>query len=92
MFPVILHDAARHRFLTSLEGEQAELVYHMESGQLVIDHVGVPSEIGGRGVAAALVKTALDHARNTGISVVTACAYSQAYMQRHPEYADLLAG
>ena len=46
--------------------------------------------VGGRGVAGDLVKAALDYARAQGLRVVPACSYSAAYVQRHPEYADLV--
>lgn len=86
----IHHDAARLRFSTVLDGHEAELVYRLRGGALVIDHTGVPAAIGGRGVAGDLVKAALDYARAQGLRVVPACSYSAAYVQRHPEYADLV--
>ena len=84
------HDPAARRFSTRLDGSEAELVYSLRDGRMVIDHTGVPEAIGGRGVAAALVRAALDYARAQGWRVVPACSYSAAYVQRHPEYADLL--
>jgi hypothetical protein len=51
----------------------------------------VPQQIGGRGVAAALVRTALDHARSEGLKVDPACSYVAAYFRKHPQDADLLA-
>jgi predicted GNAT family acetyltransferase len=84
------HDPAARRFSTRLDGHEAELVYSLRSERMVIDHTGVPEAIGGRGVAAALVRAALDHARAQGWRVVPACSYSAAYIQRHPEYADLV--
>ncbi len=86
----IHHDAARLRFSTAVDGHEAELVYRLRGGALVIDHTGVPAAIGGRGVAGDLVKAALDYARAQGLRVVPACSYSAAYVQRHPEYADLM--
>lgn len=84
------HDPMAHRFSTRLEGHEAELLYSLRGDRMVIDHTGVPDAIGGRGVAAALVKSALEHARAQGWRVVPACSYSAAYVQRHPEYADLV--
>ena len=86
----IHHDSARLRFSTALDGHEAELVYRLQRGALVIDHTGVPPAIGGRGVAGDLVKAALDYARAQGLRVVPACSYSAVYVQRHPEYADLV--
>jgi len=84
------HDPDSGRFSTQLDGHEAELVYRQRAGRMVIDHTGVPEAIRGRGVAAALVKAALDHARAAGLRVVPQCSYSAAYLQRHPEYADLV--
>jgi len=86
----ITHDTAAHRFTTTSEGHLAELVYRLEDGKLVIDHTAVPGAIGGRGIAGALVKAALDHARASGLRVVPACSYAAEYIRRHPEYADLV--
>lgn len=87
----IRHDPAQRRFSTEVDGHEAELIYGLQATRMVIEHTGVPEAIGGRGIAAALVKAALDHARGAGWKVVPACTYSAAYVQRHPEYADLLA-
>jgi uncharacterized protein len=84
------YDPAARRFSTRLDGQEAELVYSLRDGRMVIDHTGVPEAIGGRGIAGALVRAALDHARAQGWRVVPACSYSAAYVQRHSEYADLV--
>ncbi len=86
----IHHETDRQRFSTTVDGHEAELVYRLRDGALVIDHTGVPPAIGGRGLAGDLVKAALDYARAQGLRVVPACSYSAAYVQRHPEYADLV--
>ena len=86
----INHDPDTGRFTTQLEGHEAELVYRLQHGRMSIDHTGVPEAIGGKGVAGQLVKAALEYARAEGLRVVAACSYSAAYVQRHPEYADLL--
>jgi len=87
----IQHHPDAQRFSTSVDGHEAELIYRLREGRMVIEHTGVPEAIGGRGIAAQLVKAALDHARAVGWKVVPACSYSAVYVQRHPEYADLLA-
>ena len=43
------------------------------------------------GIAAALVRTALAHARAMGWRVRPSCSYVRSYMRRHPETRDLLA-
>ncbi|WP_411834745.1 GNAT family N-acetyltransferase [Pseudoxanthomonas mexicana] len=87
----IQHDAEACRFATELDGVEAELAYTLEGAVMTLDHTRVPEAIGGRGIAGELVRTALEHARAQGRKVVAACPYAAAYVQRHPEHADLLA-
>jgi predicted GNAT family acetyltransferase len=86
----ITHEAGAGRFTTQVDGHLAELVYRQDGHHLSIDHTGVPDAIGGRGIAGALVKAALDYARGEGLRVIPACSYSAAYIRQHPEYADLV--
>ena len=90
--PDVHHDPDARRLHTRVEGHEAELRYSLRGGRIVIDHTGVPDAIGGRGIAGILVRAALDLARARGWRVVPACSYSAAYVQRHPEYADLIEG
>lgn len=90
--PDVHHNPDARRLHTRVEGHEAELRYSLRDGRMVIDHTGVPDAIGGRGIAGILVKAALDLARARGWRVVPACSYSAAYVQRHPEYADLIEG
>jgi predicted GNAT family acetyltransferase len=57
----------------------------------IADHTIVPPEIGGRGVAAALVDALVADARDEGFKIVPACSYVEAQFRRHPEWSDLLA-
>ena len=42
-------------------------------------------------MATALAKAALDDVRRRGRRMVLVCPFMTAYVQRHPEYADLIA-
>ena len=87
----IQHDRVAHRFLTEPDGVACVLDYALAASVMTITHTGVPSEVGGRGIAAELTRFALDAARREGWKVVPACSYAAAWLQRHPDYADLLA-
>lgn len=88
--PDIRHDPAQQRFAASVDGHEAELLYELRDGVVRIVHTGVPQAIGGRGVAGALVRKALDFARAEGYKVRPDCAYAAQYFQRHPEFGALL--
>ncbi|MCC8536958.1 GNAT family N-acetyltransferase [Xanthomonas axonopodis pv. poinsettiicola] len=85
------HDPTQQHFVVDADGHRAELVYRRDSAGMTITHTLVPEAIAGRGIAAALVEAALEFARASGLKVVPACSYAQAYMRRHPQFQDLLA-
>jgi predicted GNAT family acetyltransferase len=84
------HDAAASRFEAQVSGGTAECVYRLQGRVMNIVHTEVPTHATGQGVAAALVKVALAHARGAGWTVRPSCSYVRAYMGRHQETQDLL--
>jgi len=87
----IEHDARRGRFQVMLHGQPCVCDYRLRDDVMVMTHTEVPPELEGQGIAAALVRAALDHARANGWRVRPLCSYVQAYMRRHPDSQDLLA-
>ena len=88
--PPVTHAPAESRFLLNVDGFDAVVEYESRDGVMTITHTRVPEAIGGRGIAAHLVRAALDHVRAEGLKVVPACSYVAVFMQRHGEYAGLL--
>lgn len=86
----IIRNDASNRFETTVEGVLCVLEYRLHDGVLSINHTGVPEAVGGRGIAAALTKAAFDSARRERWRVAPNCAYSIAWLAKHPDYADLV--
>ena len=74
-----------------LDGQRAIAAYQIEGDTIVFTHTAVPPAIEGRGVASKLNRFALDTSRDRGMKVVPQCAFVRAYIERHPEYRDLVA-
>ncbi len=86
----ISHDEQAKRFETTIDGQTGYVSYQDKGDALVYDHTIVPQALGGRGVGSALVKHALDYAREHDKKVVPQCSFVDAYINKHPEYQDLL--
>ena len=71
-------------------GEFAFIEYRWSNGNLVLMHTFVPEGFEGKGIAAALAKFALEHAKEKQLGVVVYCPYVNAYLKRHPEYQALI--
>jgi predicted GNAT family acetyltransferase len=83
---------AQHRFELEVEGHLAKTYYRIEDGVITFIHTAVPPELGGKGVGSRLIKGALDLVRARGLKVIAECPFVKAYIEKHPEYADLLKG
>lgn len=91
MMTTIFHHTDKQRFSTVLNANTAYVDYDLRGDVMEITHTIVPEAIGGRGIAGKLNEAALKTAREQGWKVIPTCSYTAAYIQRHPEYEDLLA-
>ena len=86
----VRHNAQDSRFEAEIDGRLARCDYRMHEGVMLLVHTEVPAELEGRGIAAALVRAALEHATAAGLRVRPRCSYVSAYLARHPQYRGLL--
>jgi hypothetical protein len=84
----INHDQNAKQFTTEVDGHHAELDYTVAGSVMTITHTRVPREIGGRGIAAELMRAALQVAAERGLSVNPACSYAAAYLRKQAQSRD----
>lgn len=87
----IEHKVSERRFETVEDKHVSLIDYRLDGDVMSILHTEVPAAVGGRGIAGDLTRAALDTAREHGWRVRPICSYAVAYIDRHPEYQDLLA-
>lgn len=85
----IVHNPAASRFEAVVDGLSCVAAYHRSGDLIDMHHTGVPRALEGRGIAAALVRAALDWAAAEGLKVRPSCSYVRVYMQRHPQTQGL---
>ncbi len=87
----INYDQNARRFYISLNGEEAELTYREgEDGILIYHHTYVPPGLRGGGVAGKITRFALAWAREEGRVVKPTCPYIVAFLEKHPEFGDII--
>jgi predicted GNAT family acetyltransferase len=64
--------------------------YRLSAGRIIFIHTVVSPDHEGRGFGGRLARGALDEARARGLRVTPRCPFIAAYIERHPEYADLV--
>ncbi|TDC59633.1 N-acetyltransferase [Micromonospora sp. KC207] len=83
---------ARRRFEILVDDALAGFTAYLPRGAvLVFTHTEVDAKFQNMGVGSALVRATLDQVRERGGRVVPKCPFMAAFIERHPEYADLVA-
>lgn len=88
----VADNPAANKYEACVEGELAGALYYREvpDGRVLV-HTEVFDEFEGKGVGGRLVAAVLDDIRARGLNVTPVCPFAAAYIDRHPEYADLIA-
>jgi uncharacterized protein len=73
------------------DGELAGFVqYDLGDGVIAFLHTETDPRFRGQGVAAHLIRSSLDSARERHLAVLPYCPFVRRWMAEHPEYIDLV--
>lgn len=87
----ISHEAGRQRYELALGGTLAAFAEYRPRGDSVdFVHTEVLPQHEGRGLAGQLAQFALDDVRRQRRKAVASCSYMAQFIERHPQYQDLL--
>lgn len=89
----IADNGAERRYEIRVGGELAGFTeYEPRPGGIAFVHTEVDDRFEGRGLGSRLIAFALDDVRRQGLAVTPICPFVKGYIERHPEYADLVRG
>lgn len=86
----VVNNKADHRYELELEGHLATEHYKLDGNVITFEHTDVPKELGGKGVGSKLVQGALDQVRADGLKLIPECPFVKAWIEKHPDYQDLV--
>ena len=91
MSVTVADNPMENRYEALLDGEVVGISqYELTADAIVFLHTVVAEEHEGQGVGSAIARYALDDARARGLRVRPLCPYIRGWLERHPEYADLI--
>jgi uncharacterized protein len=82
---------ARSRFELDADGITAFMNYRLSGNVISLDHTETPVEARGRGIASRLIQGVLETARARGLKILPRCPFVRDYLDKHPQYRDLVA-
>lgn len=85
-------DAAEQNRYEARDGDEVVgfAEYRKTPSLIVFTHTIVEPAHEGEGVGGTLVRGALDDVRRQGLAVVPQCSFVRSWIERHPDYADLV--
>ena len=88
---VVRPNDAQLRYELVVDGHLAGFArYVRRGGRMIFVHTEVDPAYGGRGLGTVLARGALDAARAEGVPIVPLCPFIAAFVERHPEYQDIV--
>jgi uncharacterized protein len=89
--PRVADNPGKSRYEILVDGQLAGFVaYRLKGDVIAFLHTETELPFQGAGLASHLVRETLDDARQRHLSVLPFCPYVAGWIQRHPEYADLV--
>jgi uncharacterized protein len=87
----VTDDLYEAKYEARLNGELAgTLEYELTSDLIILIHTEVLPDHQDQGVGGQLAKFALDDARRRGLRVRPVCTFVRSWLERHPDYGDLV--
>lgn len=83
---------AGKRYELLVDGDvRGRIRYTAEPGTLTLIHTEIDADLEGHGLGSRLVQEALEDIRARKLRLVPICPFIRSYLERHREYADLVA-
>jgi predicted GNAT family acetyltransferase len=80
------------RYEITVDGDLAGFTqFHPDGDVLVFPHTQIDERYSGQGLAKILIGQALDDVRARGLTIVPTCEFVQGYLDKNPQYQDLIA-
>jgi uncharacterized protein len=87
---MVRDNKAQSRFELDVEGGVAFANYRMTPAAVIITHTETPRALRGHGIASELIEGALALIRADGRKVIAGCGFVVDYLNKHPEYGDMV--
>lgn len=87
----ITHDTTAERYLITVDGRDAGYADYIQGdGVRDFHHTVIDPEFRGQGLSKPLIQAALDDTRVAGDKVRPLCTAVAGFIEKHPEYRDLV--
>lgn len=87
----IIHDKSAKKFILKLDNnEQAEVVYKLEQGKMLLIYSEVPVHLRGKGIGKKLVLETFERLTDEGFKAKAICSYIQMTAKRSSKWKEII--
>ena len=87
----VIHEKENDRFVIYKDSKETFVSYVLVEGKLNLNHTHTDLELRGQGLAAQVVRAALEYVKENNLQVIPGCSYVQSFLEKHDEYKELVA-
>jgi len=91
MEPEVFHEKENERFVIYVEGNEVYVEYTMRNNEIDLNHTYTNPALRGKGLAAHVVRAALEFAKENNLKVIPTCSYVQSFIAKNDEYKALVS-
>lgn len=89
----VVDNPASHRYELRVDDALAGFcTYDLVDGAIILTHTETDPSLAGKGMGSTLAREMLDDLRRRELVVVPLCPFIQGWIEKHPDYADLVTG
>jgi uncharacterized protein len=93
METTVTENPQRHRYEIHVDGELAGFtMFTLDGDVAIMPHTKIEPAYKGQGLATTLIGAALDDLRERRMTVVPRCPFVREFIDKHPEYQDIVKG
>ncbi len=79
-----------NRFVIYTEGKEVYVEFEIKDDKMDLDHTYTHPDLRGRGLAAQVVRAALEFAKENNLKVIPTCSYVRSFINKNDEYKELV--
>ena len=87
----VIHEEDNKRFVIYKDGKEVFVEYMSKEGELNLYHTHTDPELRGQGLAAQVVRAALEYSKENNLKIIPTCSYVQSFLAKHDKYKSLVA-
>jgi predicted GNAT family acetyltransferase len=87
----VIHEKDNERFVIYSDGNEVYVEYTIGENEINLHHTFTHPALRGKGLAAHVVRAALEFAKENNLKVNPTCSYVQAFIAKNDEYKKLVS-